>query len=514
MRAPFLSLVCLVVLSTPLPAQQPTAADSARHLLNRLAFGPRPGEVEQIAREGALHAADRMLSDSRPDDQALPALEEKFHLERFQARAMLETEEKLRRQRREAKADSEMTGAGARATGAPRLLPEYQELTVVRAVMARDQLREVMVDFWANHFNVFFNKGADRALLPTYIETVIRPHALGRFEDLLLATARSPAMLFYLDNVRSVAAQDSRLGGGEPARPGRPTGLNENYARELMELHTLGVDGGYTQHDVTEVARILTGWSMTRPADGAEFVFRERAHDYGAKTVLGVRFPAGHGEDEGERLLRMLARHPATLHHISRKLCARFVADDPPDGCVDAAVHAWEASDGDILAVLRAIVHSPEFWAPRAMDNKVKSPLEFIASAARATDATPDTLPGLAQAVARLGQPLFQQASPAGYPERQEDWVNSGALLGRMNTGVALAAGRIAGSAPDLDALAPASADYGALLDAIDHQLFAGSMSARTRAAVTNELNEIPNPEAARTFAIGLALGSPEFQRQ
>src|SRR5204862_6396865 len=215
-----------------------------------------------------------------------------------------------------------------------------------------------MVDFWTNHFNVFVGKGADRFLLPSYIDEAIRPRALGSFEDLLIATARSPAMLFYLDNAQSVAPGSSpprpfmspfrrrRFGINETRR--QPTGINENYARELLELHPLGVDGGYTQQDVINVARIFTGWSVRRPQQGGDFEFHDWAHDYGEKVVMGVMFPAGRGRDEGVRLLKLLANYPATMHHVSRRLCQRFVNDDPPDGCVDDAVTAWKRSDGDI----------------------------------------------------------------------------------------------------------------------------------------------------------------------
>ena len=344
-----------------------------------------------------------------------------------------------------------------------RLAGEFEQVAVVRAVVAENQLQEVMVDFWTNHFNVVLTKGADRYLLPSYIEKTIRPHAMGRFQDLLVAVAESPAMLFYLDNVRSVAPGSEPPALRRAARFGRtipdsvrdriPTGINENYARELLELHTLGVDGGYTQDDVINTARILTGWGMERPDRGASFEFHDWAHDRGSKVVLGVTFPSGHGQDEGLRLLAMLASQPATMHHISAKLCARFVSDDPPDGCIDAAVRAWQASNGDIRQVLLAIFHSPEFWAPGAVNTKFKTPFEFVVSAARATAVNPTSRPALALMVAKLGQPLYLEASPAGYPESQAEWVNSGALLERMNLAMALSAGRVPGAQPDLDAI-------------------------------------------------------------
>src|SRR5213078_3278950 len=279
---------------------------------------------------------------------------------------------------------------------------ELQQLAIVRAAISERQLREVMVDFWANHFNVFVGKGADRFLTPSYIEETIRPNALGRFEDLLIATAKSPAMLFYLDNAQSVAP------GATPPRrqPRAPRGINENYARELLELHTLGVDGGYTQQDVIAVARVFTGWGIDRPQRGAGFAFHAWAHDRGEKQVFGMRFRGG-GMEEGIRLLKLLAMQHATMHHVSQKLCARFVRDDPPDGCVDAAVDAWHRSNGDIRAILRAIFTSPDFWAPQALRAKVKTPLEFVVSAVRATGATPDSTLRLAQVVSRLGEPLY-----------------------------------------------------------------------------------------------------------
>lgn len=521
MRHPALPLLLSLCALSQLTAQQTvTSADSARHVLNRMAFGPTPGQIEAVMREGALHWADRLLSRSRPADPALSDREGEFALRRFEADALagrIEDARRARRQQQE-RGDTGMS-RGPDVKGPGRELVQFQQLAVVRAVTAQDQLREVMTDFWTNHFNIYLDKGIDRALLPEFINQIIRPMALGRFEDLLQATARSPAMLFYLDNVRSVKPGATpggrRVQRMRPEQQARmPTGINENYARELMELHTLGVDGGYSQHDVTEVARILTGWGMRPPNRGTGFEYHSWAHDAGAKDVLGVNFPAGGGEGEGKTLIKLLANHPATMHHLSRKLCARLVTDDPPDGCVDEAVRAWKASDGEILAVLRAIVHSPDFWSPRAINSKVKSPLEFVASAARALSIQPDTLPALAQAVGRLGQPLFRQSSPAGYPEREDDWVNSGALLERMNLAVSLSSGKVKGAQPNLDPLAAGNLSSAEMLDAIDQKLFAGSMSRTTRKAIARELEDAGNAEAARSLAIGLALGSPEFQRQ
>jgi len=281
-----------------------------------------------------------------------------------------------------------------------------------------------------------------------------------------------------------------------------------------MELHTLGVDGGYTQEDVIAVARIFSGWSIERPQQGGGFAYHDWAHDGGMKVVLSDTFPAGHGQDEGLRLLHRLAHAHATMHHVSHQLCARFVADDPPDGCVDDAVAVWQRTDGDIREVLRAIFHGPDFWAPQNVTNKVKTPLEFVVSAVRATGADPDTTARLAQVVARLGEPLYQHVAPDGYPERQDDWVNSGALLARMNASVGLAAGRLPGVAVALDTLIPATGDAQALLDAIDRRLLGGAMSAHTRSVIDQQLADVADPVARRNLAIGLALGGPEFQRQ
>jgi uncharacterized protein (DUF1800 family) len=534
-----------------------SARDSAAHVLNRLAFGPLPDDVGHVTQHGVwTWFEDQLRADPRHDDQ-LKQHEHSYDGLKLSssdwARLFVHEQDAARMRKNEkalVQSSGSMMDSTATAPKTPQLPPtpeqkearrlagEVQQIALTRAVIAHGQLHEVMSDFWTNHFNVFVNKGQDRYMLPGFIEDVIRPRALGKFEDLLIETARSPAMLFYLDNAESVAEEDERpirmtprghydayyLPPPRYAPPGmyapRPPsnakrrGINENYARELLELHTLGVDGGYTQQDVINVARILTGWSVRPPAEGGGFIFREAVHDVGEKVVLGQRFPAGHGEDEGIRLLQMLARHPATIHHICRKLCARFVSDDPPDGCVDAAVAAWQKSDGDMREVLRAIVHSDDFWSARAVRSMVKSPLEFVVSALRAVDADPDSTPRLAQAVAKLGEPLYQQASPAGYPEREEDWVNSGALLGRMNFAVTLASGHQGGAFVDLDAVVTANADHEALATEVNDRILGGTMSDHTRRVILEQIADLANPREARALAVGLALGSPEFQRQ
>ena len=526
MRTACFIALTLAAASSPVLAQQPplTARDSAFHALNRLAYGARPGEVDSVARVGVMRWIEQQLDPDRIADRLLAERERGFKILDYDRADLAGLYRDAVRERQQLQREAARTGDSTRMRAARpmrefrELGGELQQLVVVRATLSERQLLEVMADFWTNHFNVFAGKGADRFLLPSYIEETIRPRALGRFEDLLIATAESPAMLFYLDNARSVAPGSSPPGmrGRGAAPPERlPRGINENYARELLELHTLGVDGGYTQQDVVEVARIFTGWSIERPERGAGFVFRDWAHDYGDKRALGVTF-RGECQDEGIKLLRFLASNHATMHHVSAKLCARFVADESPDGCVDAAVAAWEKTRGDIRAVLRAIFTSRDFWSPQAVRTKVKTPFEFVVSAVRAIGADPDDSapPRLAQVVARLGQPLYLQPAPTGYAETEAHWVNSGALLARMNAAVALAAGRLPGVTANLDGVIPATRDDNQLVDLVNDRVLGGAMSAHTKRVILGQLNDIADPRQARALAVGLALGGPDFQKQ
>ena len=511
------------------PSRAVTPRDSALHALNRLAYGPRPGDVEAVAQQGVMKWIDQQLDPNRIKNDALAQRERAFDILRENPSDLAQLYETARQERQQQKrALADTMAAAADATAEPprvrRLTGEMPELAVVRAEFSERQLEEVMVDFWTNHFNVFANKGADRWLLPDYIEHTIRPHALGKFEDLLIATAQSPAMMFYLDNWESVVpgavppqilrARARGRSIPEKAMERLPKGINENYGRELMELHTLGVDGGYTQADVIAVARIFTGWSVDKPQRDPRFVFNDWAHDFGPKTALGMSFPSGHGMDEGIRLLKMLSMWHATMHHVSRELCERFVNDDPPDGCVDDAVLAWERSNGDIREVLRAIFHGPDFWASPNLGGKVKTPLEFLVSALRAVRGEPDSTLRLAQVVARLGEPLYQHVAPDGYPEKEEDWINGGALLNRMNVAVGLAAGRLPGVLTNLDDVVTPTADHSALVDAVNRRLLGGSMTAHTRQVIIDQINDVTDPTQARDLAVGFALGGPEFQRQ
>src|SRR5438132_9817757 len=523
--------VCLLTAQAPGPGL--TARDSAFHALNRLAYGARPREADSVAKVGVMRWIEQQLDADHISDSRLAQREHEFkilHYDRGDLAERFRTAQ-LERQRlqREMKAgDTTNLDTVGPMREFRDLGGQLQQLAIVRAAVSERQLREVMVDFWTNHFNVFVGKGADRFLLPSYIEETIRPRALGRFEDLLIATARSPAMLFYLDNAQSVAPGSApprpmmspfrrpRFGMNEmpeDRRRRQPTGINENYARELLELHTLGVDGGYTQQDVIEVARIFTGWSIEPPERGAGFVFRDWAHDHGTKHVFGLTFHDD-GKDEGVRLLKFLAMQHATMHHVSAKLCARFVADEPPDGCVDAAVAAWQKTRGDIRAVLRAIFTSPDFWSAQVVRSKVKTPFEFVVSAVRVVAADPDTTPKLAQVVARLGEPLYQQPAPTGYAETEAHWVNSGALLARMNAAVALAGGRLPGIDANLDGVIPATTDHSQLIDMVDERILGGTMSVHTRSVILEQLADVADPLQARALAVGLAIGGPDFQKQ
>ncbi len=329
-------------------------------------------------------------------------------------------------------------------SGPPQVVArDLMEAKLLRAVYSNRQLQEVLVDFWYNHFNVFLDKGADRYLVTEYERNAIRPHVLGKFRDLLEATAQSPAMLFYLDNWQSAGAAPPRRPFANANRPRR--GLNENYGRELLELHTLGVDGGYTQKDVTEVARCFTGWTIIQPQRGGAFTFNPRLHDPCEKVVLGVTIPAGGGMQDGLRVLDILARHPSTAHFISWKLVRRFVADDPPPALVDRMARTFLKSDGDLRVVMKTMLDSKEFWSEGAFRSKIKSPLEVVASALRVSGAGIDSAFNLVNQVAQLGQPLYRKQDPTGYSDSSRDWVNSAGLLARMNFAVQLANNRVPG---------------------------------------------------------------------
>lgn len=559
------------------------------HLLNRSAFGPAAGDLERVRQMGTSAYLNEQLNPASIDDrgvekrlQQLPTLfmSSEDLIENYppprkagkarkgvpgppnndgsapagQAQAM----DAVRSRNRQAMLPEQRLAA---LEGPRRVLVELAREEIWRAVYSRRQLQEVMVQFWMNHFNIYALKGPDRWLLTSFERDTIRPFALGRFEDLLVATTRSPAMLFYLDNWRSSAPPLKYVEtlehrkilrkGGEfereafmrPAPFGRrmrirrarrqrvkngkqSRGLNENYGRELMELHTLGVNGGYTQQDVIEVARCFTGWTIRRPRFEAEFFFNPRMHDYHPKLVLGHKFPAGQGMEDGLEVLHLLAHHPSTARFISTALCRRFVADDPPQSVIDRASGAFQASGGEIREVVAAILTSSEFGSPAAHRSKVKSPLEYIASSLRATGAETDAGLPIIMALDRMGHLMFQYELPSGYADRAGAWINSSTLLWRLNFAMLLATGRLPGTEVKAEGLAALNSSLSGpeLVNAVAEELLGGPVTASTVEAIISKGGLWPgveaptyspsgiNPQVA-TIA-GLLLASPEFQRR
>ena len=373
---------------------------------------------------------------------------------------------------------------------------------LLRDVYSERQMEAVMTDFWLNHFNVFLRKGEFAPwYLADYQNKVIRPHAMGKFEDLLVATARSPAMLFYLDQTESVgphslAAWRASMAPAGPNGRQRPLGLNENYARELMELHTLGVDGGYTQRDVTEVAKIFTGWGIDRPEQGGEFEFNPRRHEPGQKLALGHQF-TGNGESEGMQVLHMLAVSPVTAHHVSLEIAQRFVSDNPPPALVDAMAATWVKTGGEIREVMRTMLESPQFWSQDAYRAKVKTPEEYVISAVRATGGEVVHPAALVEAIGQLGMPLYGCQTPNGYSWMANAWLNSGELLDRMNFSLALADNN-AGTVMGWDKLMGIEGQPGVTPDAkegkLENLLLDGVVAEHTRNAVLAQLAQPHGP--------------------
>jgi uncharacterized protein (DUF1800 family) len=650
-------------------AQRLTEDQRILHVLNRLGFGARPGDVERVRASGLEKYIGQQLYPEKIDDalaearlQNLPSLRmttaeiyakypsPNILLRVLEARGQLPPELALLRERREKggnQAGQNVAGApmpnedgammnapeGAAAKGNEKeadaarpandneyrramrdyylknnlrlpqqLMVELQSSRILRAVYSERQLQEVMVDFWTNHFNVFAGKGADRWLLTSYDRDTIRPNTFGKFRDLLQATAESPAMLFYLDNFQSVSP-NAQMGNGrrqgalpgelmrrranrDRARDANPNasdqqgkmpnqqaqqrrqrrGINENYARELMELHTLGVDGGYTQKDVQEVARCFTGWTINNPRGGGRgdtenagrFYFNPRLHDNGEKVVLGHKIPAGGGVNDGLMVLDILARHPSTAKFIATKLARRFVMDEPSLALVQRISAAFTKSDGDIRETLKAIIASPEFNSHASYRAKIKTPFELAVSAIRTLGGETNGGPAIHQWIARMGEPLYMYQAPTGYPDQAEDWVNTGALLERLNFALALASNRIPGTRVDLARFAgettrAASVDKTRLMERFFEVILDGDVSVQTKATLMKQLNEplpatqevasagetgrtnepmragggrrggrqfaradtgvvVGNPEVVKIA--GLILGSPEFQRQ
>ena len=556
-------------LKLPYKAEGLSKEQAAAYLLERFAFGARPGEVEKVAQMGPEKWLAQQLKGNLPDAEldkrleAFPALKmtqfemQAIYVQNGSIRRILQREgvvdaAKMSRKEMNQKISAYRKKHGLRAYNA-LYNQELKGQKVTRAVYSENQLTEVLTDFWFNHFNVTTRDGGARGRTLSYERDAIRPNVLGKFRVILGATAKHPAMLHYLDNADSRMAppsqrnqpklkqevasgemgMDGGMMGGEakaqpPPKNRRKYGLNENYARELMELHTLGVDGGYTQRDVTEVARVLTGWAPMpyknarknlekQIAKGSnnlvregEFVFRKSWHDKKAKVVLGEKFPAGGGIEEGERVLDMLSKHPSTAHFISTKLARRFINDSPPEALIERMAKTFRETDGDIAAVMATLAQSREFWAEAKKRSKMKSPFELVVSSLRALEAdVRNPLPMMGW-FDRMGEPLYGYVPPTGFPDYAESWANSGTLIARMNFGIHLAAGKIRGIelkrlSRDSDGLTTdeALAVYGKLL-----------LPAQDTSAIASEVKETIPDDAERkeVQVISMLLGSPEFQ--
>ena len=571
-------------LKLPYKAEGLSKEQAAAYLLERFAFGARPGEVEKVAKMGPEKWLAQQLKGNLPDAEldkrleAFPALkmtQEKMaevyvnngRIRRIVAKAGLIDPAKTPRKEMNEKINAYRKEHGLRPYG----MLSNQELKgqkLMRAVYSENQLTEVMTDFWFNHFNVTTRDGGARSRTLSYERDAIRPNVLGKFRVILGATAKHPAMLYYLDNAQSRMAPPSEreqakpepkkevamgeMGmdggmdgdmGGEmakapekapakaqtpPQQRRRKYGLNENYARELMELHTLGVDGGYTQQDVTEVARVLTGWAAApygrgrenikkQMANGntnnilqGEFVFRKSWHDDKSKVVLGEKFPAGGGLEEGERVLDMLTSHPSTARFISTKLARRFVNDAPSDDLIDEMAETFTKTDGDIAAVVATLAQSRVFWAEAKKRSKMKSPLEVVVSSLRALEADVKNPQPLMRWFDRMGEPLYGYLPPTGFPDYAESWANSGTLIARMNFGIHLAAGRINGIT--LKQLPEDSA--GLTTEEVLARYSKLLLPAQDTSAIASEVKQTIPDDAERkeVQVISMLLGSPEFQ--
>ncbi|HEX8835499.1 MAG TPA: DUF1800 domain-containing protein [Candidatus Acidoferrum sp.] len=608
-----------------LPITELSPDQAILHALNRLTYGPRPGDVERVRQMGLAKWIEQQLNPSSIDDKAVEARLEDYPTLRMSTAkliaeypqpkpAVIQAERQAGERAQEGQRRADAAGSekemqapqtqdaqsssptsesvsqsaadnptapapmkepaiepdqavkGARRREAlgggdpnsvpravaddskrpARIVAELAMTKVTRAIYSQRQLQQVMDDFWFNHFNVFAGKGEDRYYLTSYERDVIQPHTLGKFKDLLAATAKSPAMLFYLDNFLSAdpraaerqamlrAMRQARYGPfGRPWPPRPPVnpqgkknerGLNENYGRELMELHTLGVDGGYTQKDVTEVARCFTGWTIDKPRIYADFKFDERLHDPDPKIVLGKKIHAG-GMKDGEQVLDLLVHHPSTAKFISTELARRFVSDNPPPELVNRMAETFQSSDGEIRAVMKTMIWSTEFWSRDAYRAKIKTPFELVVSAARALGTDVDTPLPLVQWVGRIGEPLYQCQPPTGYSDKAETWVNTGALLNRLNFSLALAGNRMRGARTDVASLlgADSSADPKAALDHAVEVFLGGQAAPATVETLEKQLDnpqvlraklDDPRGEADLGVIAGLVLGAPEFQRR
>ncbi|MGA7221220.1 MAG: DUF1800 domain-containing protein [Candidatus Acidiferrales bacterium] len=569
-----------------LPITQLTEDEAIVHALNRLAYGPRPGDVERIRQMGLEKWIEQQLRPQTIDDQALSERLQRYPTLARSSKQLLEefprpgqvakqegitkeqAQEQLKSKQQTAESQIIVTGNEnldkaqqqlAKLQGPNRIVAELSMAKLDRAIYSDRQLEAVMEDFWFNHFNVFANKGDDKWLLTSYERDTIRPHTMGKFQDLLIATAQSPAMLFFLDNylsadpaavARMEAERDMRraryqgafVGGSMPTPgtfpgpatgPARTTqvaakkqerGLNENYGREVMELHTVGVDAGYTQQDVIQMAECLTGWTIHEPRRDPQFFFDEKIHAEGKKVVMGRTFNYG-GEKDGEEALKMLASRPATATFISTELARHFVSDNPPPALVERMAKSFEASNGDIRTVLKTMIYSPEFWSREAYRAKVKTPFELVASTARALNAEVTITLPLAQWVSRMGEPLYLCQPPTGYSDKSETWVNTGALLNRLNFSLAFAGDKMGGATVDLKSMLgdDAAKDPNVALERSLQEFLDGQVAQSTQDTLQARLKDPqilqarlddPVKEVNEGLIVGLVLGAPEFQRR
>jgi uncharacterized protein (DUF1800 family) len=530
-----------------LPITELTEDEAITHALNRLGYGPRPGDIERIRKIGLETWITQQLHPETINDDALrPRLAEYATLSMTPAALITEyprpdqaakklgiTLDEYNKLEQTAMHPAQgLRPAPDRRSGA--IVNELMDSKLLRAIYSERQLQEQLADFWFNHFNIYIYKDQETYLVTSFERDAIRPYTLGKFRDLLSATAHSPAMMIYLDNsasadpdaferIKHASPQQKAAWKNLPPVGGR-RGLNENYGREILELHTLGVDGGYTQQDVIEVAKSFTGWTVKQPGMLAEFYFDPRIHVPGEKRVLGKKIKAG-GEKDGEAVLDLLAKSPATAHHISYELAERFVSDTPPPALVARMAKTFQKTKGDIREVMRTMIYSSEFWSRANSEAKIKTPFELVASAARAIGADVDSPVQLRNWVSRIGEPLYQCLPPTGYKDNAATWVNTGALLNRLNFAIQLASNRMRGAEVDLPSRlgSDIGGDPKLALDRATQIFLRGQVSQASLATLEKETSDpqitharLDDPVKQVDLGVitGLVLGTPEFQRR
>jgi uncharacterized protein (DUF1800 family) len=528
-------LFCLVIIATfgfsslvddniPYKKFGYTPQQAAARLLDRFSFGAKPGQVEAVVNMGLENWLEQQFAANQPNEglnKRLAAFKSLSLTNDTIVNTYLNAGQVIRLATRKGiihkdsiKGDQKEYREQVRVIMEQEGYKPIQELhrelvnqKVLSAAYSNNQLQEVLTDFWFNHFNVSVTKNQCQQFVYTYERDAIRPNVMGKFKDLLLATAQHPAMLEYLDNASSVSIKNNPR--ANMAAPRNARGLNENYAREVMELHTLGVDGGYTQADVTTVAKALTGWSVMQ----GNFIFRPRQHDNEAKTILNKNFPANGGYQEGVDVLTMLAEHSSTAKFICTKLATRFVSDTPSAALIKNMVKTFQSTDGNIKAVLRTMVYDPAFWKKSVSHEKIKSPFEMVISAVRATNAQIIQPFQLFNWCTKMGQRFYYYQAPTGFPDRASNWINTGALLNRMNFGLAFASQKIPGVRMDLAALN----NYHEPESAIDALTVYSNILLPQRDHAANIKRLIPNVQSTQNMlsqVVGIIIGSPEFQRK